>query len=56
MRCAICGKEISETEFGKQYCYECEKRWLDDDGETIDLSYCFDNYGLFVKKEDNNHD
>ena len=34
-RCVICGDEIG-TESGKQYCFECEKRWLGEKNSTGD--------------------
>lgn len=56
MRCIICGKEMGETEFGKQYCYDCEKKWLNVDNETIDFSHCFNNYNNFIHKENEEND
>ena len=49
MKCAMCGKEMGETEHGKQYCYECEKRWSEEDDE-IDLSFYADGYVLFMEE------
>lgn len=28
MICAICGNDMGETELGKQYCYDCETKWI----------------------------
>lgn len=59
MLCAICGKEMDETELGKQYCYHCEKKWFDDDAKTdktIDLSHRLNNHNLFISKEDEEND
>lgn len=49
MHCVICGKEIDETELGKQYCYDCEKKWLDDD-KKVPLSYYMGDHDLFMQE------
>ena len=32
-RCPVCGKEMEETYLGRDYCYECEKKYFPEDGK-----------------------